>query len=128
MPKSWSASPVRFLRPAAILKIASGKTGYRHCYPNCCATVIRAYWMPRLNSFKKIIQAPVAYWLNWPKRKANHLRLNMIAAPILVWTRYSIPSGALKPDLTQTLRSHLQAYVLAQNTQVAVAPCLYSID
>ncbi|WP_042688480.1 DUF2863 family protein [Candidatus Glomeribacter gigasporarum] len=52
----------------------------------------------------------------------------LIAAPILVWTRYSIPSGALKPDLTQTLRSHLQAYVLAQNTQVAVAPCLYSID
>ncbi len=52
----------------------------------------------------------------------------LIAAPILVWTRYSIPSGALKPDLVDALLSQLRTYVLAQNTRVAIAPCLYSID
>jgi len=52
----------------------------------------------------------------------------LIAAPILAWTRYMIPSGPLKADAADALRAHLQAHVLAANTRVAMAPFLYSID
>ena len=52
----------------------------------------------------------------------------LIAAPVLAWTRYMIPSGPLKPDAADALRAHLQAHVLAANTRVAMVPFLYSID
>lgn len=52
----------------------------------------------------------------------------LIAAPILAHTRYAIPSGALKPELAQTLAVHMQAHVLATDTKVALSPYLYSID
>lgn len=52
----------------------------------------------------------------------------LIAAPILAHTRYAIPSGALKPELVQTIGVHLQAHVLAADTRLALAPYLYSID
>ncbi|CAN7445243.1 DUF2863 family protein [Trinickia sp. LjRoot230] len=52
----------------------------------------------------------------------------LIAAPVLAWTRYAIPSGPLKADSVDALRAHLQAHVLAADTRVALAPFLYSID
>jgi hypothetical protein len=52
----------------------------------------------------------------------------LIAAPVLAWTRYAIPSGALKSDTVDALRTQLQAHVLASDARVAVAPYLYSID
>jgi hypothetical protein len=52
----------------------------------------------------------------------------LIAAPVLAWTRYAIPSGPLKSDSVDALRAHLQAHVLADSTRVALAPFLYSID
>ncbi|HEV3104241.1 MAG TPA: DUF2863 family protein [Trinickia sp.] len=52
----------------------------------------------------------------------------LIAAPVLAWTRYVIPSGPLKGDSVDALRAHLQAHVLADGTRVALAPFLYSID
>src|SRR5437868_7914947 len=52
----------------------------------------------------------------------------LLAAPILAHTRYAIPSGALKPELAQTLAVHLQAHVLAAGTKMALSPYLYSID
>jgi hypothetical protein len=52
----------------------------------------------------------------------------LIAAPVLAWTRYAIPSGPLKTDAVDALRAHLQAHVLASGTRVALAPFLYSID
>jgi hypothetical protein len=52
----------------------------------------------------------------------------LIAAPVLAWTRYAIPSGPLKGDAADALRAHLQAHVLAAGTRVAMAPFLYSID
>lgn len=52
----------------------------------------------------------------------------LIAAPILAWTRYTIPSGPLKMDAADTLRAHLQAHVLAGDARVALAPYIYSID
>ncbi|KGX65688.1 hypothetical protein Y024_193 [Burkholderia pseudomallei TSV44] len=52
----------------------------------------------------------------------------LVAIPVLAWTRYMIPSGALKNEISDVLRTHLQAHVLAQGTLVAMAPFLYSID
>jgi hypothetical protein len=52
----------------------------------------------------------------------------LIAAPVLAWTRYVIPSGPLKSDAVDALRAHLQAHVLAGGSRVALAPFLYSID
>lgn len=52
----------------------------------------------------------------------------LIAAPVLAWTRYAIPSGPLKGDVADALRTQMQAHVLAGGARVAVAPYLYSID
>ncbi len=52
----------------------------------------------------------------------------LIAAPILAWTRYSIASGTIAPDMLATLSAHLFAHVLASNVKMALAPTLFSID
>lgn len=52
----------------------------------------------------------------------------LIAAPVLAWTRYAIPSGALKSEAIDALRTQMQAHVLGAGARVAVAPYLYSID
>src|SRR6187397_2251709 len=35
----------------------------------------------------------------------------LVAAPIVVWSKYAIPSGAIPRDHAQTLQVHLQAHV-----------------
>jgi len=52
----------------------------------------------------------------------------LVAAPIVVWSKYAIPSGAIGKDHAETLQVHLQAHVLAQGARVAMVPYLYSID
>lgn len=52
----------------------------------------------------------------------------LIAAPILAWTRFTIASGPFSQDLLLTLSAQLQAHILAADTQLAMAPMLYSID
>jgi len=52
----------------------------------------------------------------------------LIAAPILAWTRFSIPSGPIPADLLMTLSTQLSAHVLAADTHLAMAPTLFAID
>jgi hypothetical protein len=52
----------------------------------------------------------------------------LVAAPILAWTRFAIASGAIPADILQTLTAHFSAHLLADGTQVAVSPTLFSID
>jgi hypothetical protein len=52
----------------------------------------------------------------------------LVAAPILAWTRFSIASGPIPGDLLATLSAHFSAHLLAEGTQMAMAPTLYSID
>jgi len=52
----------------------------------------------------------------------------LVAAPILAWTRFSIPSGTIPNDILTTLQAHFSAHLLAAGAQVAIAPTLYSID
>lgn len=52
----------------------------------------------------------------------------LISIPLVVWTRFKIPSGAISSDATHTLSTHLQAHVLAREARVRLVPNLYSID
>ena len=52
----------------------------------------------------------------------------LIAAPIVAWSKYAIPSGAIDRAEADTLRVQLQAHVLAEGARVTLVPYLYSID
>jgi hypothetical protein len=52
----------------------------------------------------------------------------LVAAPILAWTRFAIASGAIPSDILQTLSAHFSAHLLADGTQMAMSPNLFSID
>ncbi len=52
----------------------------------------------------------------------------LVAAPILAWSRYSVPSGPIKADAALTLETQLRAHCAAAGTRVSLAPYLYSID
>jgi hypothetical protein len=52
----------------------------------------------------------------------------LIAAPIVAWSKYSIPWGPVPRDEAGTLKVHLQAHVLAEGARLALVPYLYSID
>jgi hypothetical protein len=52
----------------------------------------------------------------------------LIAFPVLAWTRFSIFSGPIAGDTLITLAAQLHAHLLADDTRVALAPMLYSID
>src|SRR5690349_4204326 len=52
----------------------------------------------------------------------------LIAAPIVAWSKYSIPSGGIARDDADALKVHLGAHVLAEGARLALVPYLYSID
>lgn len=52
----------------------------------------------------------------------------LIAAPIVAWSKYSIPSGPIARDEADTLNVHLLAHVLAAGARLTLVPYLYSID
>jgi hypothetical protein len=52
----------------------------------------------------------------------------LIAIPILAWTRFSIASGSISDEMRTTLCAHLHGHLLAEDTCLALAPMLFSID
>jgi hypothetical protein len=52
----------------------------------------------------------------------------LVAAPLVVWTRFRIPSGPIAADTAQALSAHWQAHVLASDVRFRMIPYLYSID
>jgi hypothetical protein len=52
----------------------------------------------------------------------------LIIAPLVAWTRYSIPAVALSDSLVATLAGYLQTDVLATGAQIAMMPQLISLD
>lgn len=52
----------------------------------------------------------------------------LISAPVVVWTRFRIPSGPLGAEAAQPVGAHLQAHVLARDARFQLVPYLYSID
>jgi hypothetical protein len=52
----------------------------------------------------------------------------LIAAPVVAWTRFRIPSGPISADTALTLGAHWQAHVLARDLRFRMLPYLYSVD
>jgi len=52
----------------------------------------------------------------------------LIAAPIVAWSKYAIPSGPIPKEAAQTLLVQLRAHVLAKEARATLVPYLYSID
>ncbi|MEZ5613625.1 MAG: DUF2863 family protein [Rhodocyclaceae bacterium] len=52
----------------------------------------------------------------------------MFAAPLLAWSRFTIPSGPLSAGMLAAVRAQLQAHVLAAGTRLALADFLFSPD
>lgn len=52
----------------------------------------------------------------------------LLVAPLVAWTRYSIPACEIPTAPAQALRAHLQTHVLARDAQVALFPHLASLD
>ena len=52
----------------------------------------------------------------------------LVAAPIVAWSKYTIPSGTIPREEADTLQVQLQAHVLAAGAKVTLVPYLYSID
>lgn len=52
----------------------------------------------------------------------------LIAAPVLAWSRFSIPASAIPVKTLNNLRIHLQAHVLAEGVRLALADVLFSPD
>ena len=54
--------------------------------------------------------------------------LLMFAAPVLAWSRFTIPAGAISAEILADLRVHLQAHVLADGARLSLANFLFSPD
>jgi hypothetical protein len=52
----------------------------------------------------------------------------LVAAPVVAWTRFRIPSGPVPAEAALALSAHWQAHVLARDVRFRMAPCLYSVD
>jgi hypothetical protein len=61
-------------------------------------------------------------------RDARDWQALLIAAPIVAWSKYAIPSGTIARAEADTLKVQLQAHVLAAGARVTLVPYLYSID
>jgi hypothetical protein len=52
----------------------------------------------------------------------------LVAAPVVAWSKYAIPSGPVAREDAQALQVQLQGHVTAADTRLALVPFLYSID
>jgi uncharacterized protein DUF2863 len=52
----------------------------------------------------------------------------MFAAPVLTWSRFSIPSGPIPETILNDLRKQFQTHVLIETTQFSLADYLFSPD
>jgi hypothetical protein len=54
--------------------------------------------------------------------------VQLIAAPVLAWSRFNIPSGTIAAPLLDTLRVQMQAHVLAADAHLSLANFMFSPD
>ncbi len=66
-------------------------------------------------------------WVD-PKQPDVRWDALLVAVPILVWTRYSLPSGPLSKEAVKKLQNMLEDCIFATTARVGLAPNLYSID
>jgi Protein of unknown function (DUF2863) len=58
----------------------------------------------------------------------SHRQALLIAAPVLCWSRFSIPAATLSPGALANLRVQLGAHVLANKVKLSLANVLFSPD
>jgi uncharacterized protein DUF2863 len=86
-------------------------------------------WGPNPQSYDRLIDLVEARTEGGTlEYKGTTYDVLMIAAPVLVWSRYSIPAGPLAQGILDTVRVHLQAHLLASGAQLALAEPLFSPD
>lgn len=54
--------------------------------------------------------------------------LQLFVAPVLAWSRFTIPSGPIGAAHLANLRVHLQAHIFAQDARICLADFLFSPD
>src|SRR5690606_9532966 len=52
----------------------------------------------------------------------------LLTAPLVAWTRFAIPSGAITPQVAQALTRAWQENILAPGVVFRMLPWLYSLD
>ena len=52
----------------------------------------------------------------------------LVSAPLVLWTRFRIPSGPVPADAAQALSAQWQAHILGRGVRFGMVPHLYSID
>lgn len=52
----------------------------------------------------------------------------LFAAPVLAWSRFTIPAGTIPDDVLATLRVQLQAHVMAANVRFGLCDFMFSPD
>lgn len=65
--------------------------------------------------------------LTLQKEGADHDVL-LVVAPVVAWTRFSIPYGPIRLGLLDALKAQLHGHILAADVRLAMAPELYSVD
>ncbi|MGN0918001.1 MAG: DUF2863 family protein [Oxalobacter sp.] len=60
--------------------------------------------------------------------KRHRSQFLFVAVPLLVWTRYSIPSGELDTAVYQALQAHFNRIMLAEGVRMSLSPILYTVD
>ncbi|MFA7278657.1 MAG: DUF2863 family protein [Sterolibacterium sp.] len=61
-------------------------------------------------------------------RAGKELDLLLFVAPILVWSRFTIPAGSIPGTQLANARVHLQAHVFGASTRIGLADFLFSPD
>ena len=54
--------------------------------------------------------------------------LLLIAIPLVAWSKYAVPSGAIPRESVDSIVPHLHGHILAADARTCMAPFLYSID
>lgn len=52
----------------------------------------------------------------------------LFAAPVLAWSRFAVPAGAIQRGVLDSIKTHLLAHVFAAGAELAMADCLLSPD
>ncbi|MBR4878156.1 MAG: DUF2863 family protein [Rhodocyclaceae bacterium] len=60
--------------------------------------------------------------------EAGEEQIVLLAIPVLIWSRYDIPTPVIPAPTLAALRAHLQAHVLASDAQVVFANLFFSPD
>lgn len=57
-----------------------------------------------------------------------HWDVLLLAIPLVAWSKYSVPSGAIPKDAIGHIVPHLHGHVLDDHARLCMVPYLYSID